>query len=119
MEDIAQFCDKTINITTQEIITTESSLKSSTNNNRFQETKAEIIKKEESSKKILRQRKFKKFNLLKYKPTVLSHTNSQGDDAAQDRPRKLLYSDIIKRKPSESSINKKTNEIQVLTKPNF
>ena len=36
MEDIVQFCHKTINIT-QEIITTESSLKTSTSNNRFQE----------------------------------------------------------------------------------
>ena len=44
MEDIAQFCDKTINITTQEITTTESSLKTSTKNNRFQEIKAEIMK---------------------------------------------------------------------------
>ena len=37
MEDIVQFCDKTINTTTQEIITTESSFKTSTHNNQFQE----------------------------------------------------------------------------------
>ena len=36
MEDIVKFCDKTINII-QEIITTESVLKTSTSNNRFQE----------------------------------------------------------------------------------
>ena len=46
----------------------------------------------------------KKVNTLKYKPTFPSHTNSQKDDAIQDRPRKLLYSDIIKHKPSESLI---------------
>ena len=118
MEGIVQFCDKTINIKTEKIITTESSLKASTtNNNRFQEVKAEIMKNEESSKKMLRQRKFKKFSTLKYRPTVPSHTNSQEDDATQDRPRKLLYSDTAKRNPCESSINKKANELQVPTKP--
>ena len=66
MEDFVQFCDRTITIITQ-IITTESLLKTSANNNnhQFQEIKAEIMKNEESSKKILRKRKFKKFNALK------------------------------------------------------
>ena len=50
---------------------------------------------------------------MKYKPTVPSHINSLKDDATQDRPRKLLYSDTIKPKPSETSINKKSNELQV------
>ena len=87
------------------------------NNNRFQEIKEEIMKNEKSLKKIFRQLKFKKLNTLKYKPTIQSHNNSQENDATQDRPRKLLYSDIIKRKPSESSINKKSNELQVPNKP--
>ena len=47
----------------------------------------------------------------------MSHTNSPEDDATQNRPRKILYSDITKRKPSESSINKKSKELQVPTKP--
>ena len=116
MENIVQFCNKTINTRTQEIITTESSLKTRTNNNQFQKIKAEM-KNRESSKKILRQHKFKKLNTLKYTHTVLSHTNSQEDDVTQDRPRKLLYSDIIERKSSRSSINKKSNKLQVPTKP--
>ena len=53
----------------------------------------------------------------KYKTTFPSHTNNQEDDATQDGPRKLLYSYIIRHKPSESSIIKKSNEIQVPTKP--
>ena len=61
------------------------------------------MKNEESSKKILRQRKLKKFNILKYKPTAPSHTNSQEGDTIKDRPRKLLYSDIIKRKQTSST----------------
>ena len=48
-----------------------------------------------------------------YKLAVSSHSNSQEDDATKNRPRKLLFSDIIKRKPSESSIYKKSNELQV------
>ena len=65
------------------------------------------------------QHKFKKFNILKYKPhIVLSHTNSQEDDVTQDRLRKkILYSDIIKNKSSESTIDKKSNELPVSTKP--
>ena len=47
----------------------------------------------------------------------MSHTNSQEDDATQDRSRKLVYSDIVKGKPTESPINKKSNELQVPTKP--
>ena len=50
MEDILQFCNKTINITLQELITNESPLKESINyNNWFQEIKVEIMKNEESS----------------------------------------------------------------------
>ena len=50
MEDILQFCNKTINITIQELITNESPLKESINyNNWFQEIKVEIMKNEESS----------------------------------------------------------------------
>ena len=52
------------------------------------------MKNKESSKKILRQRKFKKFNTLKYTPTVPSHTHSQEDCVTQDRLRKLLHSYI-------------------------
>ena len=71
------------------------------------------MKNEELSKKDLRQRKFKKSNTFKNKPTVPSHTNSQEDDATQDRPRTLLYLDMIKHKPSESLTNKTSNELQV------
>ena len=50
MEDILQFCNKTINITIQELITNESPLKASINyNNWFQEIKVEIMKNKESS----------------------------------------------------------------------
>ena len=118
MEDIVQFCEKTIDKTTQELATTESSLKANTHKNRFQEIKTEIMKNEESSKKLLKQKKFKKFNTLKYKPIIPSHNNNnQEEEVSQDKPRRQLYSSITKRKPSDSLINQKSNEPQVPTKP--
>ena len=51
MEYIVEFCDNTLITTTQEIITTESLLKTSTNNNRLQKLKAKIMKNKELSKK--------------------------------------------------------------------
>ena len=51
MEYIVEFCDNTLITTTQEIITTESLLKTSTNKNRLQKLKAKIMKNEELSKK--------------------------------------------------------------------
>ena len=50
---------------------------------------------------------------------MVPRNKNQEDDPTEDRPRKLLYSDTIKRKPSESSINKKSNELQVPTKPTY
>ena len=68
MKDIVQFCDKTIDTTTTEISTTETSLKSNTNQEQFKAIQSEIKNNEAAARKILQQRKFKKFNTLKYKP---------------------------------------------------
>ena len=65
MKDIVQFCDKTIDATTTEISTTESSLKSNTNQEQFKAIQSEIKSNEAAARKILQQRKFKKFNTLK------------------------------------------------------
>ena len=62
MKDIVQFCDKTIDATTTEISTTESSLKSNTNQEQFKAIQSEIKSNEAAARKILQQRKFKKFN---------------------------------------------------------
>ena len=42
MKDIVQFCDETINATTTEISTTESSLKNNTNQEQFKAIQSEI-----------------------------------------------------------------------------
>ena len=65
MKDIVQFCDKTIDTTTTEISTTETSLKSNTNQEQFKAIQSEIKNNEAATKKILQQRIFKKFNILK------------------------------------------------------
>ena len=64
MKDIVQFCDKTIDATTTEISTTESSLKSNTNQEQFKAIQSEIKNNEAAARKILQQRKFKNFNTL-------------------------------------------------------
>ena len=53
MKDIVQFCDKTIDETTTEISTTETSLKSNTNQEQFNAIQSEIKNNETAARKIL------------------------------------------------------------------
>ena len=55
MKDIVQFCDKTIDETTTEISTTETSLKSNTNQEQFKAIQSEIKNNETAARKILQQ----------------------------------------------------------------
>ena len=70
MKDIIQFYDKTMEAATTEISTTETSLKSNTNQEQFKTIQSEIKNNEAAARKILQQRKLKKFNTLKYKPNA-------------------------------------------------
>ena len=70
MEQIVSFCDKTIEETPIKINDTESILKQQLEKKEYEEIKETIISKEAVIKKILHQRKFKKYNRLKYKPTT-------------------------------------------------
>ena len=72
MKDITQFCDKTIDTTTTEISTTETSLKSNTNQEQFKAIQSEIKNNKAAARKILQQRKFKKFNTSKYSKYFLA-----------------------------------------------
>ena len=110
MGDIVKFCDKTITETNVEINKTETSLKASTDQEQFQAIKNEIINNEEAAKKALQQKKFKKFNNLKYKPKHTSQPNPQQASGTNEQPKKSLYSDILKRKKSNSTLNKKSSE---------
>ena len=114
MKDIVQFCDKTIDATTTEISTTESSLKSNTNQEQFKAIQSEIKSNEAAARKILQQRKFKKFNTLKYKPNATTQPLTQKEDGIQEKPRNPLYSDILKRKKSNTNLKRKTRESNTL-----
>ena len=67
MKGIVKFCDKTISETAARINSTEKALKQSMEKEEVQKIKETISRNEEATKRILKQRKFKKFNYLKYK----------------------------------------------------
>ena len=95
MKDIVQFCDKTIDATRTEISTAENSLKSNTNGEQFKAIQSEIKNNEAAVGKILQQRKFKKFNTLKYKLNASTQPWTQKEDGIQEKPRSPLHYDIL------------------------
>ena len=103
MKDIVKFCDKTIDATTTKISTTESSLKSNTNQEQFKAIQSEIKNNKATARKILQQRKFKKYNTLKYKLNATTQPLTQKEDGIQEKQRSPLYSDILKRKKSNTT----------------
>ena len=68
MKDIASYYDKTIAQTKQNIRETETYLKSVTATKKYFQIEETIKKNEAKIKRFVHQRKFKKFNSLKYKP---------------------------------------------------
>ena len=68
MKDIASYRDKTIAKTKQNIRETETDLKSATAKEEYFQIQETIKTNEAKTKRVLHQRKFKKFNNLKYKP---------------------------------------------------
>ena len=62
----------------------------------------------------MQQRKFKKFNTLKYKPNATTQPLTQKEDGIQEKPRNPLYSDILKRKKSNTNLKRKTSESNIL-----
>ena len=109
MKDIIQFYDKTMDATTTEISTTETSLKSNTNLEQFKMIQSEIKNNEAAARKILQQRKLKKFNTLKYKPNATTQRLTQKDDGIREKLRNPLYPDILKRKKSNTNSKRKTS----------
>ena len=77
MKDIVQFCDKTIKKTAKDIKNTESSLKKNASQSQYHAIQTEINANEDSTRKVLQQRKFKKYNNLKYKPKSTNQTRVQ------------------------------------------
>ena len=80
MKNIVSFCDQTLTATTTEVKTTEQTLKHNMEKQEFADVEQVITQNEETTKRILKQRKFKKFNYLKHKPnhkTQVQHNQNQ------------------------------------------
>ena len=68
MDHIVSYCDKTLEKTNNDISATETTLKNAMEQEEFTRIQPAIETNEESTKRQLKQRKFKKYNTLKYKP---------------------------------------------------
>ena len=85
-------------------------IESNTNQEQFKTIESEIKNSEAAARKILQQRKFKTFNTLKYKPNATTQNLTQKENGIQEKPRDPLYSDILKRKKSNTNLKRKTSE---------
>ena len=85
-------------------------IESNTNQEQFKTIESEIKNSEASARKILQQRRFKTFNTLKYKPNATNQNLTQKENGIQEKPRDPLYSDILKRKKSNTNLKRKTSE---------
>ena len=72
---------------------------------------------EDSTRNVLQQRKFKKYNNLKYRPKSTNQTRVQEEqeDFPNDKNEKTLYSDILKRKRSKTDIERKSSKTKIST----
>ena len=85
MKDIVAHCDKTIVKTEDNIKDTETHLKNITKREEYQSIEKTIKNNEANIKRLLQQRKFKKFNYLQYKP------NSTTKEAPQPTKHKTRF----------------------------
>ena len=88
MKGIVKFCDKTIFESAAHISSTEKTLRQNMEKEEFQKIKETISRNEEATKRVLKQRKFKKFNYLKHKPdternqkNITNHSNTRYPEA--------------------------------------
>ena len=94
MKGIVKFCDKTISETTARINSTKKTLKQNMEKEEFQKIKETISRNEEATKRVLKQRKFKKFNYLKHKPDTERNKKTSQTTTIQDslKPIKMAKS---------------------------
>lgn len=86
MNDIVTFCDKTIAKTNEDVKNTEFALKSATEKEEFEQIERAIKTNEESTKRLLQQKKFKKYNTLKHKPQQTSSKETDPKENEKGRP---------------------------------
>ena len=93
-KDIVAPCDKTIVKTEDKIEDTETHLKNITEREEFQSNEKSIKNNEANTKRLLQQRKFKKFNYLKYKPN--STTEETPQPTKQKTGFQKTYASVVK-----------------------
>ena len=94
MEDVVSFCEKTIKETNIKIDQTEGILKQQLGKNEYEEIQNTTKSNEASTKKVLHQRKFGKFNNLKYKPKAQIKATTIEET---ENTEKLTYSEILRK----------------------
>ena len=110
MKGIVKFCDKTISETAAHINSTQNALKQNMENEEFQKIKERISRNEEATKRVRKQRKFKKFNYLKHKPDTERNKKTSQITTIQGTL-KPTHASILKNNTnvSSNSINQNTN----------
>ena len=99
---------KTINETAAHINSTEKALKQNMEKKEFQKIKETISRNEEATKRVLKQRKFKKFNYLNHKPDTERNQKTSQTTTIQDTL-KPTYASILKNITNVASNNTNQN----------
>ena len=96
--------------TAAHIYSTQKALKQNMEKEEFQKIKATISRNEEATKRVLKQKKFKKFNYLKHRPDTERNQKTTQTRAKQDTL-KPTYASILKNNTNvaSNSINQNTN----------
>ena len=95
----------------EDIENTEGTLKSATEKEEFDQIERAIKTNEESTKRLLQQKKFKKFNTLKHKPQT-SHKETNLKENEKGRPTRTYANALVQgpRRRSPSQENKQKTE---------
>ena len=111
MKDIVQFCSLTVQKTNEDIKSTEETLRKSMENEEFNKVKATIKENEEATKRLLQQRKFKKFNHLKHnpKPEKIQRPESQVQHEKQQKEQ-ISYASAVTKNIPTTRTNKQQSE---------
>ena len=96
--------------TAAHIYSTQKALKQNMEKEEFQKIKATISRNEEATKRVLKQKKIKKFNYLKHKPNTERNQKTSQTATIQDTL-KPIYASILKNNTNiaSNSINQNTN----------
>ena len=117
MEKIVAYCDKTIVKTEDNIKDTETHLENVTERGKYQSIEKSIKNNEANTKRLLQQRKSKKFNCLKYEPNSTTEETLNPNKRPQSRGKSSSRSTSKTRKepsPRDKEIKNLENKLRIL-----